>query len=856
MRKTYTKIILGGALFLWVLLGPISVVPTHFWVDPYNTNAQEATSPSEPMEVSWGYEIAHADETEATTSSTNVDLAVTLESILKVIYVLLWPALFIAGLAMDNSLVYWELFWLDDALYKFRSIMKNFANFALWFIFVRSIIQFVLNVQKGKWTHPKDLIVKLLLWSILVNTSWFIMWALVDLSTVLTVWIWWLPLQLIENENLSDKPIFGVKTNIKLNDAIWKNNSVAILHTWPGAVFPNNKPYLLPCYFDGGKIVRWEWRQTAFGVVDGNTTITGTNVTWASVVDNYCVSAWNLVNKELYEAQGSPSINNSEALSALYSGSLAKVRQDWVCSDNQACQTIKSVTKWTEWHQWAFYSLYASLLNLSTIHVWVPKSDTSIVMETLIKAIVALAYMIPLLILAITLIMRVWYLWIIIAFSPFIALASVDWLWSKIKDKMDNKVLKKAFDYKNVISLLLLPVVVTFAISLSIVFLSSLSEGISKSGTANSLWIYQRTEWNSTKCYDVWVTNICIDMPTRDIGTWIMDYFSWIIMNLFGIALMWFSVMAAMKSSEFTKDVVDKMQKLWEDMVMSAPIIPVPWGASTSLSALKQLPSQLEQKMDNSKAEWAAIFWESVEWLFKDTMGKDKKVKAAIWKTIDETEKIKDINEKKKNIVTAINSGAFSAPESMTFWQVDNSAAFANSLAEIAWDNTTKFTNWQDLFTTNTGQQILWKVLDGVKDKYGHEVDMGKLWAMYSWKRMANDWETRQKELEAFLPNTSKPDPTSAKTTYENPTSKKKYIIKDKKVFAVDATNKEVEITSTVSDLTQLQALKTDINAMVKENIEFDVTNTVFTIKWANNIETKYIFTFDPTKKEYNEKIQ
>jgi hypothetical protein len=35
-----------------------------------------------------------------------------------------------------------------------------------------------------------------------------------------------------------------------------------------------------------------------------------------------------------------------------------------------------------------------------------------------------------------------------------------------------------------------------------------------------------------------------------------MDYFSWIIMNLFGIALMWFAVMAAMKSSEFTKEVV------------------------------------------------------------------------------------------------------------------------------------------------------------------------------------------------------------------------------------------------------------------------------------------------------------
>ncbi|MBP6085863.1 hypothetical protein KA478_01455 [Patescibacteria group bacterium] len=54
-----------------------------------------------------------------------------LEAFLKVIYVFLWPILWIAGMAMDNSLVYGEIFGLDGALYKFRSIMKNFANFAL-----------------------------------------------------------------------------------------------------------------------------------------------------------------------------------------------------------------------------------------------------------------------------------------------------------------------------------------------------------------------------------------------------------------------------------------------------------------------------------------------------------------------------------------------------------------------------------------------------------------------------------------------------------------------------------------------------------------------------------------------------
>ena len=99
MTKTYTKIILGIATFLRTLLGPISVV-----VRPLVQHADVVQQDVKPT-VSLVYNIAHAAE-----SSSINDLAITLESVLKVFYVLLWPALFIAGLAMDNSLVYGEIF--------------------------------------------------------------------------------------------------------------------------------------------------------------------------------------------------------------------------------------------------------------------------------------------------------------------------------------------------------------------------------------------------------------------------------------------------------------------------------------------------------------------------------------------------------------------------------------------------------------------------------------------------------------------------------------------------------------------------------------------------------------------------
>lgn len=51
--------------------------------------------------------------------------------LLKVIYVLLWPLLVIAGTALDNSMVYASFLHLDAPLWKFWNIIKNFANFAL-----------------------------------------------------------------------------------------------------------------------------------------------------------------------------------------------------------------------------------------------------------------------------------------------------------------------------------------------------------------------------------------------------------------------------------------------------------------------------------------------------------------------------------------------------------------------------------------------------------------------------------------------------------------------------------------------------------------------------------------------------
>jgi hypothetical protein len=64
-----------------------------------------------------------------------------MDMILKLIYLLLWPLLVLAGLALDNTLVYASIFHLDAPLWKFWNMMKNFANFALGFMVLFAIIK-------------------------------------------------------------------------------------------------------------------------------------------------------------------------------------------------------------------------------------------------------------------------------------------------------------------------------------------------------------------------------------------------------------------------------------------------------------------------------------------------------------------------------------------------------------------------------------------------------------------------------------------------------------------------------------------------------------------------------------------
>ena len=81
-----------------------------------------------------------ANATNDTQSSIQTENLIEMNTLLELIgnisYIIVWPLVSLAGIAMDNQMVYGSFMYLDAPLRKLRNLVKNLANFALGFLFL------------------------------------------------------------------------------------------------------------------------------------------------------------------------------------------------------------------------------------------------------------------------------------------------------------------------------------------------------------------------------------------------------------------------------------------------------------------------------------------------------------------------------------------------------------------------------------------------------------------------------------------------------------------------------------------------------------------------------------------------
>jgi hypothetical protein len=514
----------------------------------------------------------------------------------------MWPAMAISWAALSNELVYWKAFFLDRSLWKFWQMIRTFSNFILWFLFIGSILFAFFRFWWWDDTWwVKSLFKNVAIAWLLINMSWWLVAALIDLSTIMVVAVWWLPLTVMgstttgNNHEVRDHIRF-LKSHTILDLSPRNNTNQDVFdHTIVfscGATEDRESPetFYAPCKVLNGRMadrgdidIEWSWLQFLHLLAQSWEKFSKNDslkVTYDNLSKDYCFYSWDLIQYVSWA-----DVNDCEVYQDLLEAWAEQKKNDW-------CAFFWDLTTRATESTWPLYTIYWSILSMSQIgltsNFW---NVTEVSLELLIKAIIWLWLMIPLLLLAAILVIRAVVLWLVIAFSPLLVLA---YSFKFSKEKLDWAQWGK-FTIWNIIWLIFLPVFAVFALSISVIFLAMLSNitlievkewthpqakeqaSWCKNSVSTILqWVEKIQNDGSTSCYDfMGIQTICFDEWDKVFGSNIVNILSWLILNCFGIAIMWMVVMFVLKSNKFTATVTEKVDNFAREWLMSVPIIPI-----------------------------------------------------------------------------------------------------------------------------------------------------------------------------------------------------------------------------------------------------------------------------------------
>lgn len=543
----------------------------------------------------------------------------TVETILKVVYLFMWPFLSIAWAALDNTLVYGQIFYLDTTLRKFRNIMRSFANYTLWFLFVGAIWY---SFIKQDAQIIKKVIQRLVISVLLVNMSWWLMAAMIDISTIAIVNFGALPLVAIGEAE--EDPIFNHTRYLKSHSYMNRSESTnetqdqvseIVIHSCAGE--ENPKKYFLPCWIENNKMIpEWAfgarepqtWDEYAQRVVDARPAIEWSELTRWMINDKYCVFDNKLITNQFGDDASVENLMKWEAE--------AKESEAWL-----KCLTLNDIIVKAEKTSGPLYTLYGSILSMSHIaltpNTWSIRENS---LEMLVKAAVWIALIIPLIALAVALLIRVVFLWAFIAFVPLLILAYV------FEFKQIDSAMWWKFSMWTVVWLIFLPVFAVFALSVSILFLTLLQNisfiedkvWPSAEAPVQPDWLpndmLTAFMWEDVKrncsdtaawacCYNFLdIVEVCVTESQRRTWANIALTIPWIVWNVFWIILMRVVIFAVLKSNAITKWAVETIEGFAKKALGTIPIIPVwgwigLWSAQQAIKEMKtNIPREIQQR--------------------------------------------------------------------------------------------------------------------------------------------------------------------------------------------------------------------------------------------------------------------
>lgn len=187
-----------------------------------------------------------------------------------------------------------------------------------------------------------SMITKLLIAGIGIQASWFVIGALIDVSTVATVGVGGLPLQLLDQEKVGAKPLFGIKTNMKISDignSLTTEKGFVILYSYPTT--PNE--YYLPCVVVDKKLLKGDAWRDSYGVKNDNDKVGSGDVAWNQIRKDFCIFGNNVMS---FDKAGEKDIQSgSEELKTILADSQEEFIATNKCqgANKELCQTIANI---------------------------------------------------------------------------------------------------------------------------------------------------------------------------------------------------------------------------------------------------------------------------------------------------------------------------------------------------------------------------------------------------------------------------------------------------------------------------------------------------------------------------------
>lgn len=571
-----------------------------------------------------------------------------MQKLWQALYTITWPLLLIWWAFMTNDVIYGSFIWMDVLLWKVWNVMRTFANYIIWFILIFSIFALFLW-WKFEQLNPVKIIPQLAIAAVLVNASWFLIWIMVDISNVMTYAVGTLPLKIADKKLVNDisMPNFSLKLQNQSKDAF---------QVW---IMDGKK--LLP-FCEYKPLENWKLQAK-------------TDCVFQSKWKYYKYSAWEIIDIE--------NISSKTPMTFKH--------------------TFWEIQKKLWWMTWVLWTMYASLIDIWSSVSYPSWSWTAMIWDVIFKFILLFALLIPLFTLAIILIVRAVFLWMFIVISPLV------FLFTPIKHF--EKVLWEKWKLTNLVSLIFLPVVVVFALSLSFVFLSYLK--FYRWAIKDTFWL--KFDWKQIVVpldWKDWTHNVTISYKWNDSASFfsnLWNFFEWLVENIFAIAFMWIIVFAAFKTSKLTSWISSSINRFSINMAKSTPFIPIAgWQSISSLwqwmSQLQNLPSQWQQEQ----------YADKIQPMIEELQNKMTWAESNAIKGANETISTTSIagGTSVQNYDAVINSTKSSSFGTKTIWWLLKNT---DKLNELAWELKISTDKLRKILEKQNKSNTLWSILSNIK---------------------------------------------------------------------------------------------------------------------------------------------